>query len=51
MVDDINASSEKAKSLGGSVVHGPMEVPGHGWASVVIDPTGAAFGLWQPKQG
>jgi predicted enzyme related to lactoylglutathione lyase len=50
-VDDIHASSQKAKSLGGSVVHGPMEVTGHGWVCVIIDPTGAAFGMWQPKTG
>jgi predicted enzyme related to lactoylglutathione lyase len=27
------------------------EVPGMGWFSVMIDPTGAAFGLWQAKTG
>jgi len=25
------------------------EVPGVGWLSIIIDPTGAALGLWKPK--
>lgn len=46
-VDDINASTEKAKSLGATVIRDPMEVPGHGWMSILTDPTGAAIALWQ----
>jgi predicted enzyme related to lactoylglutathione lyase len=49
-VADINASSEKAKSLGANIIHGPMEVPDVGWICVLIDPTGAAIGLFQPKR-
>jgi predicted enzyme related to lactoylglutathione lyase len=48
-VDDIKQATEKARSLGGNVMREPTEVPGEGWFSVVIDPTGAAFGLWQTK--
>jgi predicted enzyme related to lactoylglutathione lyase len=28
----------------------PMEVMGMGSLSVIIDPTGAALGLWQPAR-
>jgi len=49
-VDDIKASTEKAKSLGAKVVHDVMEVGEHGWMSILIDPMGAKFALWEPKQ-
>lgn len=47
-VDDLKASTEKARSLGATVMKEPMEVMGMGSLSVIIDPTGAALGLWQP---
>jgi predicted enzyme related to lactoylglutathione lyase len=46
-VDDVKASTEKAKSLGARVMKDVTEVPGMGWFSIIIDPTGAALGLWQ----
>ena len=49
LVDDVSASTEKAKALGATIVQELMEVPDHGWLSVIADPTGAAIGLWQPK--
>lgn len=49
LVDDVAASTEKAKELGASVVQERMEVPGYGWLSVIADPSGAALGLWQPS--
>jgi len=39
----------KAKSLGASVMKDIAEVPDAGSFSVIMDPTGAAIGLWQPK--
>lgn len=51
MVDDVRASTKKAKDLGATVARDVTEVPGMGWFSVIIDPTGAAFGLWQSKAG
>lgn len=51
MVGDVAASTKKAKSLGASIARDVTEVPDMGWFSVIIDPTGAAFGLWQPKKG
>ncbi len=46
-VDDIHVATEKAVSLGATLIRGPHEVPGHGWMTVLTDPTGAAIALWQ----
>jgi len=51
LVDDVAASTEKAKSLGATIVKEVTEIPDIGWLSVMIDPTGAALALWQPKAG
>lgn len=48
-VDDIHASTAKAKSLGAQIVRDVTEVMGMGWLSILIDPTGAMLGLWQQK--
>ena len=48
-VDDIAASTEKARSLGANIIRDVTEVPGAGWLSILMDPTGAALGLWKPK--
>jgi len=48
-VKDIDAATEKAKSLGAKIVRGVTEVPGAGWMSIMTDPTGATLGLWQSK--
>ena len=49
LVDDVAASTKKAQSLGGTTCKDVTEVPDMGWFSVISDPTGAVFGLWQPK--
>jgi len=51
LVGDVAGSTKKAKSLGAAIARDVTEVPDMGWFSVIIDPTGAAFGLWQPKAG
>jgi len=48
-VDDITAATQKAKSLGASVMQDVTEVPNMGWLSIITDPTGAMLGLWKPK--
>jgi predicted enzyme related to lactoylglutathione lyase len=48
-VDDIAAATQKARSLGANVMQDVTEVMGAGWFSVIVDPTGAALGLWKPK--
>lgn len=49
LVDDVAASTKKAIKLGATVCKDITEVPGVGSFSVIMDPTGAAFGLWQAK--
>jgi uncharacterized protein len=49
LVDDVTAATAKAKSLGAQVMRDVTEVPNAGSFSIIIDPTGAALGLWQPK--
>lgn len=47
-VTDIEASTKKAKELGAKVMKDVTEVPGAGWLSIIVDPTGAVLGLWKP---
>jgi len=49
-VDDIDESTEKAKSLGAKVERAPMEIPNVGWMSVLTYPTGAVIALFEPNQ-
>lgn len=48
-VDDIHASTAKAKSLGATLIKDVTEVPGIGWFSIFQDPTGAVLAIWQAK--
>jgi predicted enzyme related to lactoylglutathione lyase len=48
-VDDIQAATKQAKSLGATVMKDVTEIPDMGFFSVITDPTGAALGLWQTK--
>ena len=48
-VDDVAASTKKAKSLGANVVKDVTEIMGVGSFSILIDPTGATLALFQPK--
>lgn len=47
-VDDIEATTEKARSLGATISVEVTEIPDMGWLSIFVDPTGAVLGLWQP---
>jgi uncharacterized protein len=49
VTDDITALTEKARSLGATIHREVMVAGQYGWLSVINDPTGATFGLWQPK--
>jgi predicted enzyme related to lactoylglutathione lyase len=50
LVDDIEASTKKAKSLGATVMKDVTEVMDMGWLSIIVDPTGAMLGLWKAKK-
>lgn len=49
-VDDVKAATAKAKTLGAKIEKDVTEVPGMGWFSILSDPTGAPFALWQSAQ-
>jgi len=44
-VDGINAAAERIKASGGTIMHGPMTVPGGNWVVLATDPQGAHFCL------
>lgn len=48
-VEDIAAATAKAKALGAQIVRDVTEVMGAGQIAIIIDPTGAMLGLYQPK--
>jgi len=47
---DADATVAKAREAGGTVIVEPMDVMGAGRMAFVLDPTGAAIGIWQPLQ-
>ena len=49
-VDAIDAAITRITTGGGTVVHGPMEVPGNSWIVQATDPQGAFFALVAPKR-
>jgi uncharacterized protein len=49
-VDDVDAVTPKATSLGGKILMPPFDVFDAGRMSVVQDPTGAVLCLWQAKK-
>ena len=46
-VSDIHAATKKAGGLGAKIMRDVTEIPGHGYFSVIVDPTGAHLALWQ----
>ena len=44
-VDGIDEAAERIKASGGSLIMGPMEVPGGSWVIQAVDPQGAHFAL------
>jgi uncharacterized protein len=49
-VKDIDAATKKAKKLRAKIMKGVTEVPGRGWFSIIVDPTGAMLGLWEYRK-
>jgi hypothetical protein len=49
VTDDITGVTEKARSLGATIHREVMVAGQYGWLSIINDPTGATFGLWQSK--
>lgn len=48
-VDDIDSAAGKIASAGGTVNHGPVEVPGGAWAVMADDPEGVHFMVVGPR--
>jgi predicted enzyme related to lactoylglutathione lyase len=48
-VADADATAQKVTAAGGSVIFEPMDVTDIGRMAIFADPTGAVFGIWQPK--
>jgi uncharacterized protein len=44
-VTNVKTATERAKSLGATIFHGPAQVPGGGWITMGADPQGAAFAI------
>lgn len=47
---DAAATVEKAKEHGGQVITGPTQVGEMGHMAFIVDPAGAAVGVWQPLE-
>lgn len=47
-VDDADATAAAVREAGGKILAEPMDVLDLGRMAVISDPTGAAFGVWQP---
>ncbi len=50
-VDDIEASTRKARELGATVLQDVMQIGDYGWLSVIMDPTGAVLAMWKTREG
>lgn len=50
-VERIEDALQRVAALGGSVLAGPLAVPGMAEVALVVDPVGAALGLWQASSG
>jgi len=46
--DDVAGIADKATRAGGQVMFPPMQVMEEGHMTMIVDPTGAVFGVWQP---
>ncbi len=48
-VADVKGAAERVQELGGTILNGPMEVPGGDWIVQCLDPHGAAFAMHQTQ--
>jgi hypothetical protein len=49
-VADSDRAVAAAKSAGGRLLHGPMEVPGGSWIALLMDPQGGAFAVQEAQR-
>jgi uncharacterized protein len=48
-VADADAIADRVRVAGGSVLVGPMDVMDLGRMAILADPSGAVFGIWEPR--
>jgi hypothetical protein len=48
--DNVDETARRATSLGGTVMHGPDDIPGTGRFAVLQDPQGAVFGIYKSSR-
>lgn len=49
-VPDCAKATAAAKAAGGRILHGPIEVPGGSWITMLMDPQGGAFAVLEPPK-
>lgn len=49
-VPDLTAATSKARELGGQIIQENVPVQNMGAFSIIIDPTGATFALWEVRK-
>jgi predicted enzyme related to lactoylglutathione lyase len=49
-VADTAKAASAAKSAGGRILNGPIEVPGGSWIVMILDPQGGAFAVVEPPK-
>src|ERR1700694_3913252 len=47
VVEDADATAQKARAAGGAVLAEPFDVPDAGRMAIIADPAGAVTGIWQ----
>lgn len=47
---DLDSTAQRVDRCAGKVIMGPLDVPGNGRLLFALDPTGAAFGVWEPAE-
>ena len=48
-VKNIQESTDKARSLGATIIIGPHDIPNVGFFTILQDPTGCTIAMFQPK--
>ena len=49
-VDNVASATKKARQLGGTIIKENETVPNMGVFSIINDPTGATFALWEARK-
>ncbi len=49
-VKDVDATAQKAVSLGGQIIRPPFDIPTVGRIAILHDPQGAVLGIFKPGQ-